>query len=160
MLMMLDQLIGMPVVWQGKLVGLVEHGVTDAQVSQLLGLVIRQGLHAAKWVPSYGISLIGRYSIAVSMHPVRLPLQLPAKVSRAYRDDGGLLGVVTDVVLCMETRRITALEISESLVGQFLGQYRYAMEYQIVQETPTGAQAVANTLMTLAELSSRLEERG
>lgn len=157
MLMMLDRLTGMPVVWQGKLVGLVDHGVTDAQAVQLMGLVIRHGLHAARWVPSQGIDLLGLHCVAISMHPMKLPLQLPKKVGRIYRDDGSLLGMVTDAVLCMETRRIKALEVSESLYGRLLGRHRYAMNYRIGPATPDGCQVVTNALMTLAELSSRLE---
>lgn len=160
MLMMLDQLTGMPVVWQDKLVGWVEHGITDAQASQLLGLIIRRGLHAAKWVPSHGIRLIGQHCVAVSVQPFRLPLQLPQRVRRMYRDDGSLIGMVTDAVLCAETCQIKALEVCESSLGRFLGRQRYAMEYRIGPETPGGNQAVANTLVTLAELSKRLEERG
>lgn len=160
MLMMLDQLTGMPVVWQGKLVGMVEHGVTDAQASQLMGLIIRHGLHAAKWVPSHGISLIGRHCIAIAIPPGKIPLQLPQRVSRMYRDDGSLLGVVTDAVICMETCRIKALEISESLAGRILGQHRYAVEYHIGVGVPGGNRFVTNTLLTLAELSSRLEGHG
>ena len=160
MLMMLDQLTGMPVVWQGRLVGMVEHGVTDAQASQLMGLIIRHGLRAAKWVPSHGIHLIGQHCVAIAVQPYRLPLKLPQRVCRMYRDDGSLLGVVTDAVLCAETCQIKALEISESLLDRFRGQQRYAMEYRIGSETPGGNQAVASTLFTLAELSKRLEERG
>ena len=160
MLMMLDQLTGMPVVWQGRLVGMVEHGVTDDQASRLMGLIIRHGLRAAKWVPSHGISLIGRHCVAIAVPPGRMPLQLPQRVSRMYREDGSLLGVVTDAVICVESCQIKALEISESLVGRILGQHRYAVEYHIAAEVSGGYQVVASTLLTLAELSSRLEEHG
>ena len=123
MLMMLDQLTGMPVVWQGRLVGMVEHGVTDAQASRLMGLIIRHGLRAARWVPSHGISLIGRNCVAIAVPPGRLPLQLPQRVSRMYREDGSLLGVVTDAVIASpETVTAAAkLGLSPEQLGMKLG---------------------------------------
>ena len=156
MLMTLNQLTGLPVVWQGSVVGQVDRGVMDDQARQLLGLIIRHGLGAAKWVTSRSISLIGQRCVVTAMRPLRLPQQLPSVASRVYLPNGSLLGQVTDALLCRETQRVQALEISESLMGHLMGRRRYAMDYQMGHED-TG-KAVVSALLSWAELMESFKE--
>lgn len=156
MLMTLNQLTGMPVVWQGSVVGAVDHGVMDAKAQQLLGLIIRRGLGAAKWVPSQGISLMGQRCVVAQQRPVRLPEMLPPAVCRVYLTNGSLAGQVTDALLCRETQRVEALEISESLLGCLMGQRRYAVAYQVGQQD--AGKAVVSDLLSWAELKQRFKE--
>ena len=158
MLMTLNQMMGMPVVWQGNVVGQVDRGVTDADASRLMGLIIRYGLGAAKWVPSQGINLIGRRCIVASLRPIRLPGQLPPVANRVYRTNGCLLGEITDAVLCVETQRVMALEVSESLLGRLRGQRRYAVDYRIGRTGASAGQAVVTSLLSWAEIQRRFKE--
>lgn len=156
MLMTLNQLTGLPVVWQGSVVGQVDRGVMDGQAKRLMGLIVRHGLGAAKWVPSQDISLIGQRCVVAVTRPVRLPQQLPPATSRVYLPNGSLLGQVTDALLCRETQRVEALEISESLLGCLLGQRRYAAVYQI--GPGVAGKAVVSALLSWAELMEYIKE--
>lgn len=156
MRMTLNQLTGLPVVCQGRVVGQVDRGVMDAQAKRLMGLIVRHGLGAAKWVPSQGISLIGQRCVVAVTRPVRLPSQLPKGTSRVYLPNGSLLGQVTDALLCRETQRVEALEISESLLGCLVGRRRYATVYQIGRGE--AGKAVVSSLLSWAELMENSKE--
>lgn len=158
MLITLNQLTGLPVVWQGSVVGHVDHGVMDAGAERLMGLLIRRGLSAAKWVPSQGISLMGQRCVVARSRPLRIPTALPAMIDRVYLTNGSLAGRVTDVLLCRETQRAQALEICESWLGCLLGQRRYAVAYQIGRHDGSAGNAVVPELLSWAELRQRFEE--
>lgn len=158
MWMTLNQLTGLPVVWQGKVAGHVDHGVIDPQSSRLKGLIVRHGLGAAKWVPSQGIEWIGRDCILSRMRPAAQPESLPSAFRRIYLTNGSLLGQVTDVLLRLENHRVVALEVSESLTERLLGRRRYAVEYRLQTDGREAGKAIAGDLLSWAELMSRFKE--
>ncbi|MBO5502396.1 MAG: hypothetical protein J6K73_14730 [Clostridia bacterium] len=153
MLTTLNQLTGLPVIWQSNVVGQVERGVADEHARCLAGLIVRHGLGAARWIPARQISLLGQRCVIINSRPACLPAVLPAVANRVYLTNGSLAGLVTDAMLSRETQRIEALEISESLLGRLMGQRRYAVVYQVEQ-----GRAVVPELLSWAALRQRFEE--
>lgn len=99
----------------GRMVGRVEQAVLTGDGKRLRGIVVRQGLGAAKWVDVAKIRLIGQVSVIVDAKPTRLPDGVDFTLT-TVKDTGGMsLGRVTDVYLAQETLETVAVELSLGL---------------------------------------------
>ncbi|MBE5802357.1 MAG: hypothetical protein E7319_08730 [Clostridiales bacterium] len=158
MLTTLNRLVGLPVIWQGKQMGLVERGVPDTQANHLSGLVIRRGMRAAKWVPSQAVTMIGQQCVMVRGKPKRIPRDLPEPMKRVYLVDGQCVGEVTDAVVGADSLRVYALEISSGPLYRLMGQRMYAADYRVRQEKLHTGEVVAPRLLSWAEMERMLQE--
>ncbi|MBQ8536381.1 MAG: hypothetical protein IJ461_03135 [Clostridia bacterium] len=107
----LNRLIGLPVVLKGRRQGQVEQGILDPSGKSLRGLVIRNGIRGAKWLPASQISALGGVSVLTQTPPQRLPRNVQMRLGPVWDTSGLRLGMVTDVYLD-DDLSVSALEIS------------------------------------------------
>ena len=131
MLTSLNRLIGMPVVWQDRQVGLVEYAAADAENSCLGGLLMRKGIGGARWSPREDILLAGEHCVMLRARPGRMPEKAFPSFDRAFLFTGECVGDVTDAFIQGETLRILALEISPGPIYRLLGRCAYAPGYRM-----------------------------
>ena len=132
----LGSITGLPVILNGRKIGRVEKAVLTPDGRALRGLVTRQGLGGAKWIPGEAASVLGQVSVVTAMHPGRVPRDADFSFG-SVRDTAGLhIGRVTDVFLDADTRRITALEVSLGLVEELTVGRLLAREY-VVRTAPS-----------------------
>jgi uncharacterized protein YrrD len=153
MLTTLNRLTGMPVVYGGEKIGLVERAVPDRAAERLWGLVVRNGLRAAGWIPAGGVEWMGERCIAIGQQPKPLPTGLSEPVRHVCLTDGRLVGQVADHILRSDTYRIVALEVSPGPLYRLLGKNSYAREYRFEKE-----RVLVPQLLSWAQLNRLLEE--
>lgn len=127
----LRRLVGMPVVARGKLLGWVERATLTQDGKRLQGLVLRQGLGAAKWMPAEQILELGESSVLAQGAPQKLPKDAQRRLGPVYHAQGPCLGLVADALLHPERLHVLALEISYGPLYQLAGRYAYATEYSV-----------------------------
>ena len=133
----LNRVVGLPVILGERRVGHVERVALTPQARQLRGLVIRNGLGGARWVPREGVSVLGDVSLVLREAPGRMPSEAP-EVPRRVTDGSGLtLGRVTDAWIRPDTLEVTALEITLGLLEDLL-HGRLRLRDWAVQPGPDG----------------------
>lgn len=160
MLTTLNHLVGLPVVFQGEQIGQVERCVADKSSAYLQGLIIRQGLGGAKWVPSHLLETLGRRCVIIRGQPEAMPGRFAGEPKLLYLTNGQLAGEITDVVLADQSLRVVALEVSAGLLQRLTGQRQYATEYHIRRTGSRCGEAVASGLISWVEMNERLKEDG
>ncbi len=157
MLTSLNRMVGLPVVWQDRRLGYVERAVPDARARRLSGVVVRKGIGAAKWISGDGIAVVGKSCVLVRQKPGSVPDGRPGRLGRAFLTTGECVGEVTDVIICGDTLRLEALELSPGPVYRLLGRRAYAAQYRVDEGTRTG-EVVVPGLLTWAQLKRTLGE--
>jgi len=157
MLTSLNRLIGLPVVWRDKQVGYVERAVADVNGMCLHGVVVRRGIGSARWAPRDGILLAGRQSVVLARGPERMPREEAAPVRRAVLTSGCCAGEVSDAVICGDTLRIAALEVSEGPVYWLMGRRQYATECRMNAYGEPG-EVIVPRLISWTQLLTQLGE--
>lgn len=155
MLTTLNRLVGLPVVRQGKEIGLVERAVPDEAARRLHGIVVRRGLGAARWLPPEAILWLGEKCIVAQKEPCLLPGDLPRPASLVYLTSGRLLGQVSDHILQGTSLRIVALEVCAGPLYRLAGKSSYATDYQVQGET---GQVMVGQLLSWAQMNRMPEE--
>lgn len=155
MLTSLRQLEGLPVILQDEQIGYVERALPDEEIRRLGGLVIRQGLKQAKWVSAESIEVLGKKCVLIALRPETLEKNRITPCHPAFFSTGQNAGQVTDGLLCTQTLRLLALEISAGPVFRLLGKSGYAREYR-VQTHQGEKQAIVRRLLSWAELTHSL----
>lgn len=108
----LGRVVGLPVIYAGRLLGHVEQAVPDGEGRLLTGLVIRRGLRGARWASRADVGVLGEVSVVLT-HPPQRPPRRMQKPWGLVKDENGLtLGRVTDMWLRPGTLEVTALEVS------------------------------------------------
>lgn len=131
----LTRLLGLPVILRGRMMGRVERAVVTADGRSLRGLTLRRGLGGARWVELGQILVLGEVSVIIDTPPSRLPVDADFEL-HMVKDTGGMtLGWVTDTLLCLETRRVTGLEVTLGLMEELLGGRLVAREWTVVPGT-------------------------
>ncbi len=162
----LEQMVGMPVVWEGKTLGYVERGVLTKSGKRLQGLVVRRGLGSAKWIPCTAILVIGQSCVLVCAQSSRMPKAAETRLTRAYLTGGESAGMVTDALIRGDTLRVAALEVSDGPVYRLLGRKAYATAYALRQEAPYDKakkavfEIIISQLCTWAELQQGKGKEG
>jgi len=114
-LIRLGSIAGLPVIWQGKVLGRVEQAVLTRDGRALRGIVLRRGLGSARWAARSDLDVLGDVSVILSRAPTRPPRDAAFALG-SVKDTAGLqLGRVTDVFLHRESLQTAALEISLGL---------------------------------------------
>ncbi len=155
MLTSLKRMVGLPVVWQDRRIGYVERAVPDARAKRLYGVVVRKGIGGAKWSPAQSIVVVGRQCVLLGEKPGSVPDGSRGDLRRAFLTSGECVGEVSDAILCGDTLRLMALEVSPGPVYRLLGRRAYAERYRVkgVQDAP--GEVVVPRLLTWAELTGR-----
>ena len=153
MLTTLNRLTGMPVVYGGEKIGLVERAVPDQAAGCLCGLVMRNGLRAAGWIPASAVKWVGEKCVAADQPPLPLPAGLSRPVCHVCLTDGRLVGQVADHILSGTTYRIVALEVSPGPLYRLLGRNSYARDYRFEKD-----RVLVQQLLSWAQLNRLLEE--
>jgi len=157
MLTSLSRLTGLPVVWRDRRIGCVERAVADVDGMCLQGMVVRRGIGSARWAPREGILLAGRQSVVLSRQPERMPREESAYIRHAVLTSGGCAGEVCDVIICSDTLRIAALEVSQGPVYRLLGRRWYATECRMNTYGEPG-EVIVNRLLSWTQLHTQLGE--
>lgn len=119
--MRLGQLLGLPVILEGRMIGRIERAVISPEGDRLRGVMLRRGLGGAKWASREDIEVLGEVSVILRHPPARAPRDAGFSL-RGVRDTGGMaLGWVTDAYLHTGSFRLTALEISLGLMEELRG---------------------------------------
>ncbi len=134
----LRKLIGLPVVVDGKTAGSVLRGVLARDGRSLRGVVVRSGLRGARWLPAEKIAMLGKVSLLASGAPCRMPRDASYKLFRVTDTDGLRLGVVTDALVCEDTLRVAALEISTGPVDDLIAGRWFATAFEVRAAGDTG----------------------
>ena len=113
-------LIGLPVIRDGKTVGLLEQAVLEESGRKLRGIIVRQGLGGAKWGDHEHIETIGGVSVLVSGELKKPPKEAGFRLGRVQDTSGLRLGTVTDALINPETLEVEALEISNGPLDDLL----------------------------------------
>ncbi len=108
----LSSITGLPVVYDGRMLGQVEQAVLTPDGRMLRGLVIRRGFGTARWLAREDVQVLGQVTVIAGRAPGRSPRDANFTLG-CVRDTAGLdLGRVTDVYLLPESGRVAALEIT------------------------------------------------
>ena len=134
----MKRLIGLPVVFDGQQIGSVVRGVVSEDGKSLRGLVIRDGLHASRWIDAKHIEMLGRLSVISRKCPVRTPRFAAYRLFRVTDADGLRVGLVTDVLLDEESLRVKALEISSGPLDDLLEGRFFATAFSVNAVSGTG----------------------
>lgn len=134
----MKKLIGLPVVFGGRQVGVVVRGVLREDGKSLSGLVIRGGVRGSRWLDAGNIELMGKLSVLTSARPTRLPRAANFRLFRVTDADGLRVGVVTDAMLDEETLGVTALEISTGPMDDLIDGRFYATRFDVKSMGDTG----------------------
>ena len=134
----MKRLIGLPVIQNGKQVGVVVRGVLSRNGRHLHGLVVRDGLRTSRWIDAQHIELLGRVSVLSRARPARMPKEADYRLFRVTDADGLRIGVVTDALLNEETLCVTALEISSGPVDDLLDGRFFATSFDVKSLNNTG----------------------
>ena len=134
----MNKLIGLPVIHNGRQIGTVERGVLTISGKALQGLLVHEGLRAARWLEASSISLIGQMSILCSAPPVRPPRQSAFKLFRVTDANGMRIGIVTDVILDETTLKVAALEISSGPLDDLMDGRFFATSFDVKSYGTTG----------------------
>ena len=134
----MKRLIGLPVVVAGKQIGTVTRGVVSPDGKALRGLVVREGLKSARFLPSEDIRMLGRLSVIGSRRPGRMPREAAYRLFRVTDANGARVGLVTDVMLDESSLRVTALEISSGPVDDLIDGRWFATAFHVKPCGDTG----------------------
>ena len=127
----LGRVLGLPAVFEGKVVGHVERAIPDESGKAVEGFVIRRGLGGAKWVDCSTVKVLGEVSLVVGVQPARNRKGNIIAMT-AVKDEGGLtLGRVTDWWISPNTLDITALEVSLGPLEDLTGGRRKVCQWTI-----------------------------
>lgn len=134
----MKRLIGLPVIQNGRQVGVVVRGVLSRDGRHLHGLVVRDGLRASRWIGAQHIELLGKVSVLSRTRPARLPKEADYRLFRVTDADGLRVGIVTDALLNEETLCVTALEISSGPIDDLLDGRFFATSFDVKSMHSTG----------------------
>ena len=155
MIMSLRRMVGMPVVWQNRQVGCVEHALADPKAQELRGVVIRKGIGSAKWCPAESIERIDEECVVVARPPVRHQPQAVPSSGRAHMVNGQWIGEVTDAILRPGTLALAAVEVSPGPVHRLMGRCAYACDFR--RDEKTGCMIIPS-LLSWTQLTRQLGE--
>ena len=131
----LGQLLGLPVILEGRMVGRIERAVITPDGECLRGVMLRRGLGGAKWASRDHIEVLGEVSVILKHPPTRVPKDADFAF-HGVRDTGGMaLGWVTDAYLHTGSFRLTALEVSLGLMEELRGGRYLARKWSVTPET-------------------------
>lgn len=154
MLTSLNRMTGLPVVWRDRHMGYVERAVASVQRMQLDGLVVRRGFAGARWVPRDTVLLVGRHSVVISTRPAHMPELGQIMPGRAVLTSGFCVGEVSDVIICGDTLRVAALEVSQGPLYRLLGSCAYASACRLSEH----GEVVVPPLVSWTQLLRQLGE--
>ena len=127
----LKRLIGLPVILEGKRIGIVERGVLTKDGKNLRGLLVRDGLRVSRWIDAKNIVLMGKLSVISRARPSRPPKASDFKLFRVTDTAGLRVGIVTDALLDEETLHVTALEISSGPMDDLIDGRFFATSFEV-----------------------------
>lgn len=141
----LKRMIGLPVILNGQASGTVLRGVIEKDGRALRGVVIRNGLMGARWLPRNQITLLGQFSLIAEGKPAKVPKDASYRLFRVTDPDGERIGVVTDVLLNEQTLRVAALQISSGPLDDLIDGRWYATAFYVRPAGETGHVTLAKT---------------
>ena len=134
----MKKLIGLPVIRNGKQIGTVERGVLQKDGKSLAGLLIKEGLRAARWIDADGIVLLGQLSVLCRTSPVRPPKDSAFRLFRVTDANGLRIGIVTDALISEDSLSVAALEISAGPVDDLIDGRFFATRFDVKSTGNTG----------------------
>jgi uncharacterized protein YrrD len=108
----MNRLIGLPVICGEKKLGRVSAVTLARDGGRLAGLMVRGGLHGARWVPAEAVLCLGALSILVRADGGKRQEGQTFRLGRVSDTSGMRLGCVTDARLDEQTLDVDALEIT------------------------------------------------
>lgn len=129
----LMQMTGLPVVFEGRRIGLVEKGLLTENGRELSGVVMRSGMGVARWLPEAAIESLGEVSVVARREGKRVPKQAGFTLSHVLDTSGLCLGLVEDVLLHPATRRVLALEVLQNPLHALSSRRRYVTHFTVTR---------------------------
>lgn len=155
MLTSLNRMVGLPVVLGDERVGCVERAALTPDARKLDGVVVRRGLGGARWVAADAVEMVGESCVVIRRKPARAASLPKEKSLVALSTSGKRVGEVTDALVCGDTLRLLALEVSAGPLYRLMGGVAYAVGCRARQD---GRAVIVPRLMTWAELQRTLGE--
>jgi len=119
-------LIGTPVVVNGKRAGRVIQAELSEDLSILKGIWLDAGLRGTRFIPSDSLAMLGKVAVMADDMGKRMRLRSEPLFRRAIGSDGRRLGAVTGAEIDELSFRVEALEISRGIWDDLLcGRMRY-----------------------------------
>lgn len=129
---------GMPVIMEGKKGGQVIRAVLNRDGRSLRGLLIRSGYLGPRWLERKQIRLLGKVSVIAEGKPCKPPKDAEYRLFRVSDANGERLGVVTDALICEDTLRVAALEISSGPMDDLITGRWFATAFSVLPGNNTG----------------------
>lgn len=134
----MKKLEGMPVIMEGKKSGQVIRAVLNRDGRSLRGLMIRSGYLGPRWLERKQIRVLGKVSVIANGKPGKPPKDADYRLFRVSDADGERLGIVTDALICEDTLRVAALEISSGPMDDLIYGRWYATAFSVLPGQTTG----------------------
>ncbi len=134
----MKKLEGMPVIMEGKKGGQVIRAVLNRDGRSLRGLLIRSGYLGPRWLERKQIRLLGKVSVIAEGKPCKPPKDAEYRLFRVSDANGERLGVVTDALICEDTLRVAALEISSGPMDDLITGRWFATAFSVLPGNNTG----------------------
>lgn len=129
---------GMPVIVGGKRSGQVIRAVLNRDGRAVRGLLIRSGYLGPRWLERNQIRVLGKVSVIAEGKPGKPPRDTDYKLFRVSDANGERLGIVTDALICEDTLRVAALEISSGPMDDLIDGRWYATAFSVLPGNTTG----------------------
>lgn len=134
----LKKLEGMPVIVDGKKCGQVIRAVLNRDGRSLRGLMIRSGYLGPKWLERKQIQVLGKVAVIAAGKPGKPPRDADYRLFRVSDPDGERVGIVTDALICRDTLRVAAIEISSGPMDDLICGRWYATAFSVLPGQTTG----------------------
>lgn len=108
----LRNLIGMPVVMDGKRIGRLVQAELSDDLCELSGVWIDAGLFGTRRIPSENLEMIGQLAVTADSRGERKRCKAAFPSFRAVSTDGRRLGAISGAEIDELTFRVQALELS------------------------------------------------
>lgn len=126
MMRKIRNLIGTPVVVNGKRAGRVIQAELSEDLTCLKGIWFDAGLSGTRFIPSESLAMLGKVAIMADDMGKRMRMRTQPLFRRAIGTDGRRLGAVTGAEIDELSFRVEALELSRGLWDDlFYGRMRF-----------------------------------
>lgn len=125
----LRQLIGLPVIFEGKKLGRVVQAAVSENLQRMRGLWVDTGVFGTRYIPSENIEVIGDVSVVVDAPGKRKRMRERPIFLRAVSTDGERLGAIVGGYVDELSFLIVALELSSGYPDDFMRGRRKIREF-------------------------------
>ncbi len=130
----LRNLVGLPVICDGKRIGRAASVELSQDLTQMAGLVVDCGIRGSRFIAAQDVELMGEVSIITNRSGRRTSAPLPLR-RRALSTDGSTRGAVSGAMIDEASGKVEALLLSMGYIDDLLTGRRWIRRYQVQEES-------------------------